>query len=283
MLHTKITTFIPPFNSYDSNTLRVLEVLDFQCLSANLSGETVPSTMLNILPATCTLAQIRQVIHYAREIIDYHPMICVLFHQNDFTGIENAVEDEKIAPKISWREFSDLLSWITSQNDLRVRSISQLLEEKVDLSMERFRNNQHYLELFQLKPAWWPPHYGIYLPAAIAYNLRPSHIFTKISTLRMRNILYLGSFYLLLLLIAFTVTYLLSLIAFSLSGRLLKICRFLSLIMVCALIFSMLSGESMEYHQIRLMVGALGVSLGIWSACSKRRKSLEPQGSEDLP
>ena len=242
MLHTKITTFIPPFNSYDTNTLRALEKLDFQCISANLSGETATATTLKILPATCTLAQIRQVIHYAREIIDYHPMICVLFHQDDFVGIENTIEKEKIAHKISLQEFGDLLSWITSQNDLRVRSISQLLEENVDLSMERFRNNKYYLELFHLKPTWWPPHYGIYLPAAIAYNLSPSHIFTNISTLRIKNILYLCSFYLLLLVIVFIATYLLSLIAFSLSGKLDKICKFLSLIMVGALIFSMLSG-----------------------------------------
>ena len=168
MLHTKITTFIPPFNSYDTNTLRALEKLDFQCLSANLSGEIATTTTLRILPATCTLTQIRQVIHYAREIIDYHPMICVLFHQDEFVGIENTIEKEKIAPKISLQEFGDLLSWITSQNDLRVRSISQLLEENVDLSMERFRNNKYYLELFHLKPTWWPPHYGIYLPDAIA-------------------------------------------------------------------------------------------------------------------
>ena len=67
MLHTKLTTFIPPFNSYDPNTLKALEKLDFQCLSANLSGEATTTTTLKILPATCTLAQIREVIHYARE------------------------------------------------------------------------------------------------------------------------------------------------------------------------------------------------------------------------
>ena len=149
--------------------------------------------------------------------------------------------------------------------------------------MERFRNNKYYLELFHLKPTWWPPHYGIYLPAAIAYNLSPSHIFTNISALRMKNILYLCSFYLLLLLIIFIATYLLSLIVFTLSGKLDKICKLLSLIIGCALIVYLLLGKRIEYQKIRLMVGALGVSLGVWSACYKRKKSLEPQGSKDLP
>jgi peptidoglycan/xylan/chitin deacetylase (PgdA/CDA1 family) len=282
MLHTKITTFIPPFNSYDTNTLRALEKLDFQCLSANLFGETATTT-LKILPATCTLAQIRQVIHYARKVIDYHPMICVLLHQNEFVGVENTIGKEKIAHKISLQEFDDLLSWITSQNDLRVRSISQLLEENIDLSMERFRNNQYYLELFHLKPTWWPPHYGIYLPDAIANNLSPSHIFTNISSLRLKNILYLCSFYLLLLLLVFFATYLLNLIAFSLSGKLDKICKFLSIIMICTLIVYLLCAQRIEYHKIRLLVGALGIFIGVWSACYNRKKSLEPQGSKDLP
>jgi peptidoglycan/xylan/chitin deacetylase (PgdA/CDA1 family) len=274
VLHTKLTTFIPPFNTYDTNTLRALEKLDFQCISPNLFGETTTTT-LKILPATCTLAQIRQVIHYAREVIDYHPMICVLFHQDEFVGIEDTNAKGKIAHKISLQEFGDLLSWITSQNDLRVRSISQLLEENVDLSMERLRNNQYYLELFHLKPTWWPPHYGIYLPSAIANNLSLSHIFTNISTLCIKNILYLCSFYVLLLLIVFIATYLLSIIAFSLSGKLDKICKFLSIIIVCVLIAYLLFAQRIEYHKIRLLVGALGIFLGVWVACN-REKSLEP-------
>ncbi len=283
MLHTKLTTFIPPFNSYDPNTLKALEKLDFQCLSANLSGEATTTTTLKILPATCTLAQIREVIHYARKISDYRPMICVLFHQYDFVGTENAIEAEKIFHKISLKEFDDLLSWVTSQNDLRVRSISQLLADNVDLSMERFRNNKYYLELFHLKPTWWPPHYGIYLPDAIAYNLKPSLIFTNISALRIKNILYLCSFYVLLLLILLIAAYVLSLIAFTLSGKLDKISKFLSLIIGCALIVYLIFVKCIEYQKIRLMVGALGVSLGVWSACHKRNKSLEPRGSKDLP
>jgi peptidoglycan/xylan/chitin deacetylase (PgdA/CDA1 family) len=283
MLHTKITTFIPPFNSYDTNTLRALEKLDFQCLSANLSGEASTTTTLKILPATCTLFQLRQVIRYAKGIIDYHPMICVLIHQYDFVGTENTIEAGKTVVTISLKEFDDLLSWITSQKDLRVRSISQLLEDNVDLSMERFRNNKYYLELFHLKPSWWPPHYSIYLPDAIAYSLKPSHIFTNISALGIKNILCLCSFYLLLLLMVFIATYVLSLLTFTLSAQLDKISMCLSLIIVCALIFFMMFAESIEYQKIRLMVGALGVSLGVWSACHKRNKSLELRGSKDLP
>jgi peptidoglycan/xylan/chitin deacetylase (PgdA/CDA1 family) len=52
ILGAKIITFVPPYNSYDDNTLKVLEKFDFRCLSASLRGQTVPSTSLKI---TCDL------------------------------------------------------------------------------------------------------------------------------------------------------------------------------------------------------------------------------------
>jgi len=271
ILDTKIATFIPPFNSYDTNTLRALEKLDFQCISANLSGETAATTPLKILPATCSLAQLKEAIHYARKIIDSHPMICVMFHQYDFVETENNIEAEKIVHKMSLKEFDDLVAWITSQNDLQVRSISQLLQENIDLSMERFINNKYYLELVHLKPTWWPPHYGIYLPTAIAYNIRPRNLSPGIRAMAIKNFLYIISFYLLLLAVVFIATYLLSLIGFTLSGILDKACKFLSLIIVCALILYMIFAESIEYKKMASLVGALGVSLGIWSAWCKRK------------
>jgi len=283
ILHTKIATFIPPFNSYDANTIRALEKLDFQCLSADLYGETAPRATLQILPATCTLAQLRRVVHQARNVIAYHPIICVMFHQYDFIDIENTVEAEKNIHKISLKEFDALLSWITLQNDIRVKSISQLLRENIDLSMERFFNNKYYLGLVHVKPSWWPPHYGFYLPAAMAYNIGPQNIFTNVTVLGLKNLLYVGSFYLLLLITGFIAAYLSSLMVFALSGKLDKICRFLSLIIGCALIFYLIFAESVEYKKIRLLVGALGISLGVWWACGKRKKSLKPLGSKDLP
>jgi peptidoglycan/xylan/chitin deacetylase (PgdA/CDA1 family) len=273
ILGTKITTFVPPFNSYDANTLKVLEQLNFQCLSASLRGQTAPSTTLKFLPETCTLAKLRDVIRYARKIAAYYPIICVMFHQYDFIGVEDTPEAEKIHYKTSLSEFKNLLSWITSQNDIRIRSIRQLLQENVDLSMERFINNKYYLELIHLKPAWWPPHYGIYLPADTAFNLRIRNLFINLTVLRFKNIFYIGLFYLIILIVVFIITYLLTSIGLALSGILDKIFKYLSLIIVGVLLIYLIRTAKVEYKKIEIMVAALGVSLGVWLSCLKWKKS----------
>ena len=273
ILGANIITFVPPYNSYDANTLKVLEKLNFRCLSASVRGQTVPSTSLKILPETCTLAQLREVIGYARKMVDYHPIICVMFHQYNFIGIDDTKEAERINHKTSLDEFNQLLSWITSQEDIRVRSISQLLQENVDLSMERFINNKYYLQLFYLKPAWWPPHYRFYLPTKSAFNLTFRNIFLDLNVLRIINIIYVGSFYLIVLIIILIITYLLTLIFFSLSMIIDRIFKYLSLIILCSFLFYMIFAANLEYKKIEILMGALGVSLGIWLACLRWKKS----------
>lgn len=273
ILGAQIITFVPPYNSYDANTLKVLEKLNFHGLSANLRGQTVPSASLKILPETCTLAQLREVIRSARKIADYHPIICVMFHQYDFIGIDDAKEAERITHKTSIDEFNQLLSWITSQDDIRVRSIRQLLQENVDLSMERFIKNKYYLELFHLKPAWWPPHYGFYLFAKSAFNLSFRNIFLDYNVMRIKNIMYVALFYLIILILMLIVTYLLTLIALSLSRIIDKILKYLSLIIVGSLLFYMIFAAPLEYQKIDILMGALGVSLGMWLACLRWKKS----------
>lgn len=273
ILDTKITTFVPPYNSYDANTLKVLEKLNFHCLSASLRGQTVPSTSLKLLPETCNLAQLRDVIRHARKIGDYNPIICVMFHQYDFIGIDDTPEAEKIHNKITINEFNKLLSWIASQNNIRIKSIRQLLQENVDLSMERFINNKYYLELVHLKPAWWPPHYGFYLPTDTSYNIRFQNIFLNMSILRLKNLMYLGLFYLIILISAFFTTYLLSLVVFSLTRILDKLFKYFSLILGCSLVLYMIFATKIEYKKIEIMTGTLGVSLAVWLSCLKWKKS----------
>ena len=55
-LGLKITTFVPPWNSYDSTTLRVLEVSGFSTISAGLWGTCEGSSRLSFIPSTCSLS-----------------------------------------------------------------------------------------------------------------------------------------------------------------------------------------------------------------------------------
>ena len=57
----RVTTFVPPYNTYDENTLRAMEHLGFVCLSAGKTG-CVGEYSLSFLPSTCGLANARQAI-----------------------------------------------------------------------------------------------------------------------------------------------------------------------------------------------------------------------------
>jgi predicted deacetylase len=123
MIGTSIVTFVPPWNTYDHNTLRTLEALNFQTISADLKGEADKSSRLNYLPATCPLFILRDTIKSARLSSDVRPVIVVFFHEFDFKEIS------KNRGKISFHEFSDLLEWIASANDIRMLSINQTINQ----------------------------------------------------------------------------------------------------------------------------------------------------------
>lgn len=273
VLDTPINTFIPPYNAYDAITIEVLEKLNFQCLSAGMEGETVPSTSLKILPGTCNLGNLRQTIEYARKIVEYDPIICVVFHQYVFTDVETVTEEEDINYKMSYDTFSELLSWVASQKDIRILSIDQVLKTNVDLSMERFINNKYYLQLAHLKPAWWPPHYGIYLSADTASYLRFRNIMGAFNIPRIRNMLYIASFYTLILIIVFIITYILVTIGFAVSGVMDKICKYFSLIMLCVLLSYLVFSSKIQYKKLEVIVGLWGLSLGGWLVFFRHKKS----------
>jgi hypothetical protein len=274
VLGIPIITFIPPYNAYDAITVEVLEKLNFQCLSAGMEGDTLPSTSLKILPATCHLGNLRETIEYARKIVEYDPIICVVFHQYVFSDVETVTEQEDINYKMSYESFSDLLSWVTSQKDIRVMSIDQVVKANVDLSIDRFINNKYYLQLVHLKPVWWPPHYGIYLPADTASYMRFRNLTTNINIPRLRNLLYVGSFYYLILIITFMSTYILGLIGFAISGIIDKICKYFSIIMLCILGSYLVFSSVIQYKKLEIIVGLLGLGLGGWMLFFKRKKAM---------
>jgi peptidoglycan/xylan/chitin deacetylase (PgdA/CDA1 family) len=61
----RISTFIPPWNSYDENTLRCVEELGFNCLSAASQGVSEKDSSLKFLPATCSISALRQAVRRA--------------------------------------------------------------------------------------------------------------------------------------------------------------------------------------------------------------------------
>jgi peptidoglycan/xylan/chitin deacetylase (PgdA/CDA1 family) len=141
-----ITTFIPPWNNYDENTVNALEYLGFTTISASNGGEANENGSLKYLPCTCDLFHLRDAIRLARKSPDARPILVVLAHEYDF------IKNNEFSDYISLREFSDLITWLKSQNDIRLLSVSQAVEVVGDLGVKRYLRNISIHKLLDMLP-----------------------------------------------------------------------------------------------------------------------------------
>jgi hypothetical protein len=132
IFNTPIATFLPPWNTYDTNTLRALEELKFSTISAYKNGDVIETSRLNFIPWTCFLSDLKTAVPAARKISYSQPLIVVIIHAYDF------VEDDKSRGFTTVQEFSDLMNWLASQDDVKIESISQATGIIKDLSVQRY-------------------------------------------------------------------------------------------------------------------------------------------------
>jgi peptidoglycan/xylan/chitin deacetylase (PgdA/CDA1 family) len=131
LLNSKVNIFIPPFNSYDDNTLKVLDSLKFDIISASIDGPSksdkikyIPYTInnLNELPKLLTKYQ-------------FDKTIVVMMHQYVFkegTGYMN-----HFSPRIDFNQLDSTLNWINNNTNLSTTSFS-MLSHSEDFGNKRF-------------------------------------------------------------------------------------------------------------------------------------------------
>ncbi len=127
----RVTTFLPPWNTYDLNTLFALEETGFSMLSANKKGLVDKGSNLKFLPVSCGLTELHKAVRAARKSSDKQPLVVALLHDYDFLDI-----NEELGV-ITFLEFFELIDWVNAQEDVRIISISQAGEVIEDLSADR--------------------------------------------------------------------------------------------------------------------------------------------------
>ncbi len=125
-LDIQITTFIPPWNSYDRNTIEVVGKLGFKTISADKKGVVKKLSPLKFQPESCGLNELRGKVKSARRARNIHPFIIVLFHAFDFSKVD------KKEGKLTYQDLDKLLAWVISQKDIHVRSINQLTNTSME-------------------------------------------------------------------------------------------------------------------------------------------------------
>jgi peptidoglycan/xylan/chitin deacetylase (PgdA/CDA1 family) len=132
-LNARVDIFAPPWNSYDDNTLAAIQKLKFSTLTAGRNGAVSKTTQVKIIPSTCSLKRLPTAIQQARTgTVDHRPIIVVLFHEFEFLDIDPQ------RGLISFQEFSNLISWLRSQEDIRILSIGQAAKAIKGLGAKKF-------------------------------------------------------------------------------------------------------------------------------------------------
>ncbi len=141
-----VTTFIPPWNTYDANTLFALEETGFSMLSANEKGLILKGSNIKYLPTSCGLTELRDAIRAARRSRDNQPLVVVLLHDYDFLDINPQIGE------ITFRDFTDLVDWTAAQEDVHILSIGQAGEWIEDLGADRAKRTKRIYYLEKIPP-----------------------------------------------------------------------------------------------------------------------------------
>lgn len=114
---TRPTGFVPPWNTYDRNTLTVLALDGFDYISAGWRGPA-PSIFANI-PRTCQAYQVREAIESLRASNHAGAVVGVMHHY-DFA--------ESTSDSAVWNlaAFETLMIWLKHQPDVTVVTLGQL-------------------------------------------------------------------------------------------------------------------------------------------------------------
>jgi len=241
MIDAPVTTFVPPWNRYDLNTLRALEELGFLTISANTAGNVTKRSRLNFLPASCRLSDIRNAVQTARTSSDNQPVIVVLFHHYDF------IEIDKKRGSITLMEFNELLNWLKSQRDIRLLSIGQATKVIKDLSANRFLQSNWNYRLNRLLPSSLSGNQSFLYPESLQETL-----FLKV-----------GGFYLMIVILGAVLSFCIGYFVFPRFTLIMKISIYGSILASIIIIFYVVHDLKVFSKGIIVSAGIVGAVIGL--------------------
>jgi len=250
MIGVSPTTFVPPWNQYDSNTLKALEVLGFSTLSAAISRKAAYNSKLNFLPFTADFLELHDAVQEARTSKNKQPLIVVLLHAYDF------IEADAQRGIFSFRDFNNHLDWLKSQTDIRILSIAQVIKEIKDLSGKRLQlaNKNHTLEIM--------------LPSF----LKESKLLYQESPHVGKTILKIILLYLIITVIGILFSYFVGCLVFRKFTNIMTICVYGITIITIVIILYAIKDLYLHYKELVGISIFIGFAIGSWKCLIMRKK-----------
>jgi peptidoglycan/xylan/chitin deacetylase (PgdA/CDA1 family) len=117
-----IHSFVPPFNTYDSNTVKALETLNIQAISANPEGIQPKDSKLTFISNTVTIDKIKNEIQKSLAKDRKESFIVVMFHDYNLSPIK-LIGVEKAEVTLSGLDI--LLSDLKKQKNIHFMTLSE--------------------------------------------------------------------------------------------------------------------------------------------------------------
>lgn len=122
VFQTNISGFVPPWNTYDQSTLKVLAQSGFSYFSAGWEYIGHDPSIAS-LPRTCQITELQHAINLAQRFETYRPHIIALLHPYDFK------EENPASGRISLDDFESLLAWLATQPGLSCKTLAAMATE----------------------------------------------------------------------------------------------------------------------------------------------------------
>jgi peptidoglycan/xylan/chitin deacetylase (PgdA/CDA1 family) len=246
-----VTIFVPPWNSYDTNTIKALEKLEFKHLSADIYGIALDNGLLRYIPATCGLKDLKKAISQARKSKDRSPVIVVLFHAYNFK------ESHDPGAKMAFSEFSEILSLISKQDDVVVKSMEQL----DDIDIKRYTANQLFYKSTRLRPQFL-----LYTPKLVFWSSSNAY------DLLVPSLILLALFYAAIVIISSASAYMLSTIIIPKTTHYAYLSRIFTLLLLLLMCYYVFYDHKYGIKGLASIAVALGLCLGVWLPMLKAKR-----------
>jgi hypothetical protein len=126
-LKRSIQTFIPPWNSYDANTLEALMAHRIPNISGGMHRSFPHHSMVNSLPATIPIGQFYQLLYAGAfdSLFDQPVVIVVYFHAYELK--ESGIVSPYSVPVLTMDQLTHMLKRITTDPRVQCESVSGFL------------------------------------------------------------------------------------------------------------------------------------------------------------
>lgn len=141
----EIKGFVPPFNSFDENTLKILMLQGFSYVSAGWDAPETQLSNVSIIPRTCSLKDAQQTLKEAKILRKLSPIIVIVLHHDDFEEYCNADNSPDHPSFTNLTKLELLLQVITNDLEIEIKTLNKIAKKPGDY-IQAIKNHAWFLK-----------------------------------------------------------------------------------------------------------------------------------------